>query len=288
MAKSAKVKKHRSGEKFTKHNIMINKNPMLRQIRANLLTDFQILREEIIEECFKAIDKLKDDAEKKLVYDDSELISSCKELAKNNPNQFIPLLRTSLIRSEKSFFTVIDTFSDIRYSISSKELPTILNKAKILKNTSVIHTLLDFHNKILVNNIMILKHLFYEELDSTCIEYLKSYNIPNKESNKDDISSDIEENNKSININLKNKNMSLKKTLAISTEDKDNSENYKVFKMRSFKELNDLAIQNGFEFTRQRGDHAIFRNSNGYITVIPQRTIGKGLQIEILKQIGVC
>ena len=60
----------------------------------------------------------------------------------------------------------------------------------------------------------------------------------------------------------------------------------KEFKIRTFKELNNLAIKNGFKFIRQRGDHAIFRNSNGYITVIPQRTLGKGLQIEILKQIG--
>lgn len=53
-----------------------------------------------------------------------------------------------------------------------------------------------------------------------------------------------------------------------------------------YKDLNRLAESNGFVFNRQAGDHAHYKNSEGYIVTIPQgRVVGKGLSICIQKQI---
>lgn len=56
------------------------------------------------------------------------------------------------------------------------------------------------------------------------------------------------------------------------------------YKHRSWRELNALAIDNGYELDRCNGDHAIYINKDGKVVIIPQgRDIGKGLQIAILK-----
>ena len=60
----------------------------------------------------------------------------------------------------------------------------------------------------------------------------------------------------------------------------------KSFKDRSWREISKVAIENGYILERQSGDHGIFINSIGNVVVIPQgRSIGKGLQIRILKSI---
>lgn len=52
-----------------------------------------------------------------------------------------------------------------------------------------------------------------------------------------------------------------------------------------YKKLNKLAVDNGFEFVRCKGDHGIYKSESG-IVVIPQgRTVGKGLSIKIQKAI---
>jgi len=46
----------------------------------------------------------------------------------------------------------------------------------------------------------------------------------------------------------------------------------------------------GYEEIRQRGSHKIFRNIDGKMTVIPfhkGETIGRGLLLKILKNIGI-
>ena len=53
-----------------------------------------------------------------------------------------------------------------------------------------------------------------------------------------------------------------------------------------FRDLNRLAEDNGFSKIRQNGDHAIYKDKKGNITVIPQgRTIGKGLSYKIQKSL---
>ena len=56
----------------------------------------------------------------------------------------------------------------------------------------------------------------------------------------------------------------------------------------SYKDLNSLALNNGFDLIRIKGDHGIFKNaSNGLTIVIPQgRDVGKGLSIKIQKDIA--
>lgn len=62
----------------------------------------------------------------------------------------------------------------------------------------------------------------------------------------------------------------------------------KIFTHYKYKELNKLATDNGFNLNRVTGGHGIFVNDNGLVVVIPQgRDIGKGLQIKILKNIGI-
>lgn len=62
----------------------------------------------------------------------------------------------------------------------------------------------------------------------------------------------------------------------------------KIFTHYKYKELNKLATDYGFVLNRVTGGHGIFINTNGQIVVIPQgRDIGKGLQIKILKSIGI-
>ena len=52
--------------------------------------------------------------------------------------------------------------------------------------------------------------------------------------------------------------------------------------------MNSLALNNGFDLIRIKGDHGIFKNaSNGLTIVIPQgRDVGKGLSIKIQKDIA--
>lgn len=60
----------------------------------------------------------------------------------------------------------------------------------------------------------------------------------------------------------------------------------KEYKHRTWRELNAIAVNRGYELDRCNGDHAIYVNSNGKVVIIPQgRDIGKGLQIAILKDI---
>ncbi|WP_297521862.1 type II toxin-antitoxin system HicA family toxin [uncultured Clostridium sp.] len=62
----------------------------------------------------------------------------------------------------------------------------------------------------------------------------------------------------------------------------------KIFTHYKYQELNKIATDNGFILNRITGGHGIFINNSGLVTVIPQgRDIGKGLQIKILKSIGV-
>ena len=51
------------------------------------------------------------------------------------------------------------------------------------------------------------------------------------------------------------------------------------------KEMIKLAEHNGFKYIRSKGDHDIYRNKTGAITIIPQHDLGKGLSIAIQKQI---
>ncbi|EIF6165887.1 type II toxin-antitoxin system HicA family toxin [Clostridium perfringens] len=60
------------------------------------------------------------------------------------------------------------------------------------------------------------------------------------------------------------------------------------FKSLKYLELNKLAEKHGFKFKRQSAtSHAIYSNKDGKIVIIPQHKIGKGLQIKIMKNIGI-
>lgn len=52
-----------------------------------------------------------------------------------------------------------------------------------------------------------------------------------------------------------------------------------------YKRLNKLAIDNGFEYIRSKGDHGIYKNKNGLVVIPQGRSIGKGLSIKIQKSI---
>lgn len=68
-------------------------------------------------------------------------------------------------------------------------------------------------------------------------------------------------------------------------EGTDDSVTYKL--VDNFRDLNRLAENRGYKHVRSNGDHAIFRNKDGYVVVIPQgRSIGKGLSIKIQKTIN--
>ena len=272
----------RSGTQYSKDIRIVNNNPILKKVKSNFIKDLQDLREEILNKWLEEIDIVKDKAERRLIYDASSMMGAFKGLAKNKPEKYIKLLRTAIILDEEGNGHVVERFIKIRNSVADKVFPNILRRAAPLKVTSIVQTIYKFHDNILNINMNVLKHLLYDELDSTCLEYIKSYEVTDTKKLKEYLDKfediieepllDFEE---------------IEKTKEIEEIEEIEEINItREFKMRSFKELNDLATKNGFNFIRQRGDHAIFRNEKGYITVIPQRTVGKGLQIEILKQIG--
>ena len=261
MSKKQKSKSNKSGAQYSRENKLINNNPALRNIRTSFLKDLQDLRNEIFEKCMDEIDLIREAAERRLIYDDASNISMFKDMAKKNPEKFVSLLRTCLLLDEEGHNMTISKFQEISNTITDEKMPLIVKKANILKVTSVLKTNFDLHKKVVRNNLNALKHILYEDLDNVCLVYLESY-VNTIEPEDNDFSDD-------------------------STEELiETTKSLKDFKIRSYRELNDMAIQKGFQFTRQRGDHAVFTNSNGYITVIPQRSIGKGLQLQILKQIG--
>ena len=260
----------RSGTQYSKDIRIVNNNPILKKIKNNFVNDLQELREEILNKWLEEIDIVKEKAERNLIYDTSSKLDTLKGLAKNNPDEFIKLLRTAITLDEEGNGLIIERFIKIRNSIAEKVFPNILKKATPLKKTSIVQTIYKFHDNILNINMNVLRHLLYEELDSTCLEYIKTYEVTDTENSKEYL----------------NEINNIKEASLMDFEKFEESNIVREFKMRSFKELNDLATKNGFNFIRQRGDHAIFRNEKGYITVIPQRSLGKGLQIEILKQIG--
>lgn len=56
--------------------------------------------------------------------------------------------------------------------------------------------------------------------------------------------------------------------------------------LTDYKDLNSMAKNNGYKYTRSSGGHGIFENESGHIIVIPQgRPIGKGLSLKIQKDI---
>lgn len=75
-------------------------------------------------------------------------------------------------------------------------------------------------------------------------------------------------------------------------EDKDKDKikptDKQVFTQYKYTELNKIAKDNGYHLNRVTGGHGIFINKDGKVVIIPQgRDIGKGLQIKILKNIGI-
>lgn len=52
-----------------------------------------------------------------------------------------------------------------------------------------------------------------------------------------------------------------------------------------YRKLNKLAVDNGFEYVRCRGDHGIYKNENGLVVIPQGRSVGKGLSIKIQKAI---
>lgn len=86
-------------------------------------------------------------------------------------------------------------------------------------------------------------------------------------------------------LTVLNSILKINKKAKLTENNLDLFESNHEFKFRSHKDLNILAKNNGFNYLRSNGDHAIFSNNIGKIVIIPQRAIGKGLQIKILKQI---
>lgn len=70
--------------------------------------------------------------------------------------------------------------------------------------------------------------------------------------------------------------------------DRGNSEEKNLGKLEyidDYKKLNKLAVDNGFEYVRCRGDHGIYKNENGLVVIPQGRSVGKGLSIKIQKAI---
>ena len=87
---------------------------------------------------------------------------------------------------------------------------------------------------------------------------------------------------------------SLSKEAIISEENMDvvstilSNNTDKVYKHRTYKELNKIAEDLGYKAIRFTGDHGIYSKQNSSIVIIPQgRNIGKGLQLKILKDLNV-
>ena len=71
-------------------------------------------------------------------------------------------------------------------------------------------------------------------------------------------------------------------------ENRGNSEEKSLGRLEyidDYRKLNKLAIDNGFEYVRCKGDHGIYKNENGLVVIPQGRSVGKGLSIKIQKAI---
>lgn len=63
--------------------------------------------------------------------------------------------------------------------------------------------------------------------------------------------------------------------------------NFKIKNIYSYKDMCDLAVENGYNYLRSSGDHLIYKHDKSCrIVVIPAHTLTRGLSIEIQKQIN--
>ena len=75
---------------------------------------------------------------------------------------------------------------------------------------------------------------------------------------------------------------------SLVSQDLDNCEDpsNRVVYIDDYRRLNKLALDNGFEYIRSKGDHGIYKNKNGTVVIPQGRTIGKGLSCKIQKAIS--
>lgn len=90
------------------------------------------------------------------------------------------------------------------------------------------------------------------------------------------------------NLNTMDDIISLVNRCINKDKDKIKPTDKQVFTQYKYTELNKIAKDNGYHLNRVTGGHGIFINKDGKVVIIPQgRDIGKGLQIKILKNIGI-
>lgn len=186
----------------------------------------------------------------------------------------------------------LDSVSNI-YKLYLKNLEKIVLKASKFKILPVINHLefIQIDTKNFINNIV---HSVFIESFELYKDEMDRYFL--------DIQSFIDNNNRIILESIKDESSSSNKLnnfditnmakifddLIKSTQDDILATKNRIFTHYKYKELNNIAINNGFILNRVSGGHGIFINDSGKIVVIPQgRDIGKGLQIKILKRIGV-
>lgn len=90
------------------------------------------------------------------------------------------------------------------------------------------------------------------------------------------------------NLNTMDDIISLVNRCINKDKDKIKPTDKQVFTQYKYTELNKIAKDNGYHLNRVTGGHGIFISKDGKVVIIPQgRDIGKGLQIKILKNIGI-
>lgn len=186
----------------------------------------------------------------------------------------------------------LDSVSNI-YKIYLKDLEKIVLKASTFKILPVINQLefiqIDTKNYInnIVNSISIESfELYKDEMDRYFLD-IQSFINNNNRIIMDSIKNNTAPFNKGNNINNSDATKIFDDLINSTQQDILSTKN-RIFTHYKYKELNNIAIDNGFILNRVSGGHGIFINDTGKIVVIPQgRDIGKGLQIKILKRIGV-
>ena len=195
-------------------------------------------------------------------------------------------IEEKIIDASKIIIEKSETFDSIAsiYAIYLKNVEILALRAAKLKNLYLIHQIefIQKDTKFYVSNLL---HSINIEAFDLYSEDMDRYFL--------DLHSFINNNNEVIleHINADTKKTKFAPLLNEWTNEikcSINHSKHKIFTQYKYKEINKIALNNGFILNRVTGGHGIFINNLGKVVVIPQgRDIGKGLQIKILKSIGV-
>ncbi|MGL4990674.1 MAG: type II toxin-antitoxin system HicA family toxin [Sarcina sp.] len=266
-------------------------------IISNKFVDFMTPIEDIIQDLFNDLSReiMRRYEEVYKTTNLSDLKKNLKLISNDEIHKLYEDIENEILSSGKIILEKSNTFDDI-YTIYNNyltDLEKVVMKAAKFKILAIINHLefIQLDTKNYINNIVqsISKEafdLYSEEMDRYFLDtqsFVNNNNLIMKDYLKKQ--TEILDTDKLIDIDDIIKTFD---SWILKTDEEIKESKNKIFTHYRYQELNKLAQDNGYMLTRVTGGHGIFINDTGLVVVIPQgRDIGKGLQIRILKSIGL-